>query len=81
MKRPALTEDASIWYLLWSNQAALLSVMTTLQSMLPFWEGIIPDQWFIVVGAILASAVVILRNIKQPKNQERLERKRGKADV
>ncbi|WP_404463070.1 hypothetical protein LG331_09840 [Vreelandella aquamarina] len=77
MSRLRLTEDSSVWYLLWSNQAALLSVVTLLQGILPFWQGIIPSQWFIIAGACLSTAAIILRQIKQPKARAKLEEKRG----
>ncbi|MGQ7286023.1 DUF7940 domain-containing protein [Vreelandella venusta] len=67
MKRIQLTEDAPIWYKLWSNQAALLSAITLLQGLLPFWKGVVPGEWFQIIGALLVSAAFILRNIKQPK--------------
>lgn len=81
MSRIKLSGDAPVWYLLWSNQAAALSVITMLQGLLPFWNGIIPDRWFLVAGAILSSAAFILRNIEQPKAKARLEQKRRAPHV
>lgn len=73
-----LADDASVWYLLWSNQAAILSVLTMTQGALPYWEGVIPDRYFMIVGAILSTMVLILRNIEQPKVRAKLESKRAK---
>lgn len=81
MKRIQLTEDAPVWYLLWSNQAAVLSAVTMLQGLLPFWNGIIPDRWFLIAGAVLSSAAFILRNIEQPKAKAKLEQKRRPTNV
>jgi len=71
-----LADDASVWYLLWSNQAAILSVLTMIQGALPYWEGIIPDRYFMIAGAILSTLVLVLRNIEQPKAKAKLEAKR-----
>ncbi|WP_252108977.1 MULTISPECIES: hypothetical protein [unclassified Halomonas] len=66
MKRIQLVDEAPVWYKLWSNQAALLAAVTLLQGLLPFWEGVVPSEWFQLAGAALASAAFVLRNIKQP---------------
>ena len=68
MKRIELTEEAKsgAWLRLWSNQAALLSAITLLQGLLPFWKGVVPGEWFQIAGAVLASAAFVLRNVKQP---------------
>ncbi|MBZ5486919.1 hypothetical protein HW452_05205 [Halomonas aquamarina] len=66
MNRIRLTEDAKVWHRLWSNQATLLAAVTLLQGLLPFWEGVVPGQWFQAAGAVLASAAFVLRNIEQP---------------
>ncbi|WP_339885284.1 hypothetical protein [Vreelandella maris] len=81
MKRLQLTDDAPIWYLLWSNQATLLSAVTMLQGLMPFWEGIVPDRWFMLAGAIISSVAFILRNIEQPKAKAKLEQKRRPTNV
>lgn len=65
-----LADDAWQWHKLWSNHAGILATVTTAQALLPFWNGIVPDRWFVLAGAILSSAAVILRSIKQP-NAER----------
>lgn len=72
-----LTEDAKVWYLLHSNQAAILSTITLIQGVLPFWNGIVPDRWFMIAGAVLSTAAFLLRNIEQPKAKAKLEAKRG----
>ena len=66
MKRIEMVEEAAVWYRLWSNQAHLLAIVTYAQMALPFWEGVIPEYWFGLSGALLNTAGVILRNIKQP---------------
>lgn len=81
MKRFQLADDAPVWYLLWSNQAVLLSVVTILQGLLPFWDGVVPDRWFMLASAIISSAAFILRNIQQPKAKAKLERKRRPTNV
>lgn len=77
MKRIQLADDAPVWYALWSNQAAILSAITIAQGLLPFWNGIIPDRWFMIAGAVLSSATFILRQIDQPKAKAKLEAKRA----
>ena len=81
MSRIKLTEDAPVWYLLWSNQAALLSVVTMLQGLLPFWDGVVPDRWFMLAGAVISSAAFVLRNIEQPKAKAKLEQNRRPTNV
>lgn len=81
MKRIQLAEDAPVWHRLWSNQASILSAVTILQGLLPFWDGIIPDQWFMLAGAVISSAAFILRNIEQPKVKAQLEQKRRQPNV
>lgn len=73
MKRVQLTEDAKVWHRLWSNQAAILSAITTAQALLPFWQGVVPDQYFVIAGAVLSSLAFILRNIKQPGLQGKVK--------
>lgn len=75
MKRIQLTDEAPIWWRLWSNQAALLSAVTILQGLLPFWNGIVPDRYFMVAGAALSSAAFLLRNVKQPGLRNKLREK------
>ncbi|WP_252109066.1 MULTISPECIES: hypothetical protein [unclassified Halomonas] len=65
MKKPQLADDAHVWHRLWSNHAAILSAVTTAQALLPFWDGIIADRYFVLAGAMLSSAAVILRSLKQ----------------
>ncbi|RUR38534.1 hypothetical protein [Vreelandella populi] len=71
-----LSDDAPVWHRLWSNQAALLSAITILQGLLPFWNGIVPDRWFMIGGAVLSTGAFILRNIEQPKLKAELAEKR-----
>tara|TARA_R110000851_G_scaffold33896_4_gene90390 strand:+ start:779 stop:1024 length:246 start_codon:yes stop_codon:yes gene_type:complete len=80
MKRIQLAEDAQVWHRLWSNQASILSAVTIAQGLLPYWDGIIPDQWFMLAGAVISSAAFILRNIEQPKLKAEREVKRGQAN-
>lgn len=79
MKKPRiqLTDDARFWHRLWSNQAAILSVVVTLQSLLPLWQGIIPDRWFVILGALIGSAGALLRLLKQPAIEDKV---RGRID-
>lgn len=81
MKLFQLADDAPVWYLLWSNQAALLSVVTILQGLLPFWNGIVPDRWFMLASAVISSTAFILRTIEQPKAKAKLEQKRRPTNV
>lgn len=64
------TQDASLWYRLWSNQAHLLAIVTYAQMALPFWDGVIPAAWFGIAGAVLNSSGIFLRGIRQ-KNLRR----------
>ncbi|MGO1717867.1 MAG: hypothetical protein ACTHZY_11380 [Halomonas sp.] len=81
MSRVKLSKDAPVWHLLWSNQATLLSAITMTQGLLPFWDGIVPDRWFMLAGAVISSAAFILRNIEQPKAKAKLEQKRRPTNV
>lgn len=76
MKSIKLSDDASVWYLLWSNQAAILTALVTIQGALPYWEGVIPRQWFVIAGAVLSTSILVLRSVEQPKAKAKLEAKR-----
>lgn len=73
------TEDAPLWYRLWSNQAHILALVSYAQMALPLWEGVISAQWFGIAGAVLNSAGILLRGIKQPKLREKLRKESGDA--
>jgi len=66
MKRIQLTDEAPIWYKLWSNQAQMLAILAYAQMALPFWEGVIPPFWFGIAGAVINTAGIYLRGVKQP---------------
>lgn len=66
MKRIQLTDEAPIWYRLWSNQAQMLAVVTFAQSALPLWEDVIPPYWFAVLAAVIGMAGIYLRGVRQP---------------
>lgn len=78
MKEP---DENTFWHLLWSNQAAILSALLTAQALLPVWKGIVPEQVFLVAGAVLATAIPILRKLPQRKVQEKVERERQRQIV
>lgn len=75
MKRIQLTEEASLWYRLWSNQAQFLAGISYLQMILPYWEGIIPAHYFAILGATLNTAGFFLRNVKQPGLRDKVREK------
>ena len=59
------TKDASQWYKKWSTWTAILSALSAVQEALPVWEGIVPDGYFLIASAVLATAIPVLTSIKQ----------------
>ncbi len=49
----------------WSAQAAILAAVVTLQELVPIWESLLPENVFVVVGALIASASVFLQALPQ----------------
>lgn len=49
----------------WSVQAMALSAVTALQEALPVWEGIVPDNAFVIAGAAIGTVAIVLRGIDQ----------------
>lgn len=64
------TKDASQWHKKWSTWAGLLSALSAVQELLPLWEGIIPDGYFLIASAVLATAIPVLTSIKQASIRE-----------
>jgi len=86
MKMPAFTLDASsrVWYRLWSVRfalaAALVSVLSALESVLPLWHSVLGEVPYAALATGLAAASAIARVVHQPAAQERLDRGRGGFD-
>jgi hypothetical protein len=64
------TKDADQWYKKWSTWAGVLSALSAIQELLPLWEGIIPDGYFLIASAALATAIPLLTSIKQANIRE-----------
>lgn len=60
-----LIKDASKLHKMWSVRMAVVSVLTSLQEVIPLWEGIVPDNVFLILGAVASTGVVIGRAIDQ----------------
>lgn len=55
----------------WSAQTAIAAAVITLQELVPFWEGLLPDQTFTILGATLATLSVVMQALKQKNLPER----------
>ena len=64
------TKDADQWHKKWSTWAAGLSALSAVQEVLPMWEGIIPEGYFLIASAVLATAIPVLTSIKQANIRE-----------
>lgn len=50
---------------MWSVQSMIATLVLIIAEILPLWESLIPDNIFLVLSAITASASMALRLIKQ----------------
>lgn len=64
-----LIPDVSKLHKMWSVRMAVISVLTSMQEVLPMWEGIVPDNVFLILGAVASTGVVIGRAIDQGISQ------------
>lgn len=49
----------------WSVQASALAAVLAVQEVLPIWEGLVPQNWFTIAAAVIATAAIALRGIDQ----------------
>jgi|GEM_PF-4255682 len=74
---------AAVWHRLWSVRfallAALTSVLSALESVLPLWHPALGDAPYAALATVLAVASALSRVVHQPKAQARLDRVRGRA--
>jgi hypothetical protein len=62
---PKFIKDVNKLHKMWSVRAAVSSVLLSIQEVVPFWEGIVPDNVFLVLGALASTGVIIGRAIDQ----------------
>jgi len=73
MKRPtfALDDSARVWHRLWSVRfallAALASVLSELQSVLPLWHPVLGQVPYAAIATLLAGLSALARVVHQPQ--------------
>jgi len=79
MKLPAFTLDASarVWHRLWSVRfalaAALASVLSALESVLPLWHPVLGEVPYAAIATLLAGLSALARVVHQPAAQRSLD--------